>query len=323
MAEALFGDENALIRIDMSEYMEKHAVSRMVGSPPGYVGHDEGGQLTELVRRKPYSVILFDEIEKAHPEVFNILLQVLEDGRLTDSKGRVVDFRNTVLIMTSNVGASYLKKESLGFTAGRNAESEYKSMSSRIMEELKKTFKPEFLNRIDEMVVFHQLQKDELVQITEIMIKDISKRLKEQGYTLTLEEKALEYLAMEGDDPTYGARPLRRAIQKHIEDPLSEKILEGMFKSRRFDQGGFRRRRNVFRKSRCESRNGVGYTRQKKRQKKGGRTIIGMRVSIWGERFWSSRKPGFSAVNADRKVHVGSADARAVEMEYLYRGTDR
>jgi ATPases with chaperone activity, ATP-binding subunit len=217
LAEALFGNDNALIRIDMSEYMEKHAVSRMVGSPPGYVGHDEGGQLTELVRRKPYSVILFDEIEKAHPEVFNILLQVLEDGRLTDSKGRVVDFRNCVLIMTSNVGASFLKRESLGFIAGRNEDSEYKAMSSRIMEELKRTFKPEFLNRVDEMVVFHQLKKEELVEITKILVKDINKRLKDQGYSLNIDEQALEHLAQEGDDPTYGARPLRRAIQKLIE----------------------------------------------------------------------------------------------------------
>ncbi len=231
LAEALFGDENALIRIDMSEYMEKHAVSRMVGSPPGYVGHDEGGQLTELVRRKPYSVILFDEIEKAHPEVFNILLQVLEDGRLTDSKGRVVDFRNCVLIMTSNVGATYLKRESLGFIAGRSEDSEYKSMSSRIMEELKKTFKPEFLNRVDEMVVFHQLKQEELVDITRILIHDISKRLKEQDYQLSLEDEALKFLAQEGNDPAFGARPLRRAIQKLIEDPLSEKILEGEFKT--------------------------------------------------------------------------------------------
>ncbi|NLI92344.1 MAG: ATP-dependent Clp protease ATP-binding subunit [Peptococcaceae bacterium] len=231
LAEALFGDENALIRIDMSEYMEKHAVSRMVGSPPGYVGHDEGGQLTELVRRKPYSVILFDEIEKAHPEVFNILLQVLEDGRLTDSKGRVVDFRNCVLIMTSNVGASYLKRESLGFIAGRNEESEYKSMSSRIMEELKRTFKPEFLNRVDEMVVFRQLQKEELFNITKILIEDIGKRLKELEFNLIVKENAIEFLAQEGNDPTYGARPLRRAIQKLIEDPLSEKILEGKFKA--------------------------------------------------------------------------------------------
>jgi len=231
LAEALFGDENALIRIDMSEYMEKHAVSRMVGSPPGYVGHDEGGQLTEMVRRKPYSVILFDEIEKAHPEVFNILLQVLEDGRLTDSKGRVVDFRNCVLIMTSNVGASFLKKESLGFASSRSEESEYKSMSSRIMEELKKTFRPEFINRVDEMVVFHQLQKEDLVKITAILVNDISKRLKEQGFDLTLDDAALEYLAQEGNDPAYGARPLRRAIQRLVEDPLSEQILAGKFKT--------------------------------------------------------------------------------------------
>ena len=230
LAESLFGDESSLIRIDMSEYMEKHAVSRMVGSPPGYIGHDDGGQLTEAVRRKPYSVILFDEIEKAHPEVFHILLQVLEDGRLTDSKGRVVDFRNSVLIMTSNVGASYLKKEALGFVSAHNAETEHKAMSSRVMDELKKTFKPEFLNRIDEMVVFHQLNKEELIKITEIMMDDIKKRLKEQGYDITLDREVLEHLSNEGHDPTYGARPLRRAIQKLIEDSLSEKILEGSYK---------------------------------------------------------------------------------------------
>jgi len=229
LAEALFGDESALIRVDMSEYMEKHAVSRMVGSPPGYVGHDEGGQLTEAVRRKPYSVILFDEIEKAHPDVFHILLQVLEDGRLTDSKGRAVDFRNCVLIMTSNVGASYLKKEALGFVSARDEESEHKSMSNRVMDELKKTFKPEFINRVDEMVVFHQLNKEDLIKITEILTVDIGKRLKEQGYEITLDRKALEHLSDQGNDPTYGARPLRRAIQKLIEDPLSEKILEGIF----------------------------------------------------------------------------------------------
>lgn len=229
LAEALFGDESALIRVDMSEYMEKHAVSRMVGSPPGYIGHDEGGQLTEAVRRKPYSVILFDEIEKAHPDVFHILLQVLEDGRLTDSKGRAVDFRNCVLIMTSNVGASYLKKEALGFVSARDDKSEHKAMSTRVMDELKKTFKPEFINRVDEMVVFHQLNKEDLIQITEILMVDIGKRLKEQGYDITLERGALEHLSNEGHDPTYGARPLRRAIQKLIEDPLSENILEGKF----------------------------------------------------------------------------------------------
>lgn len=248
LAESLFGEESALIRIDMSEYMEKHAVSRMVGSPPGYVGHDDGGQLTEAVRRKPYSVILFDEIEKAHPEVFHILLQVLEDGRLTDSKGRVVDFRNCVLIMTSNVGASYMKKEALGFVSTRNAESEHKAMSTRVMEELKKTFKPEFINRVDEMVVFHQLNKEELIKITEIMMNDIGKRLKEQGYEITVEKEALEHLSHEGHDPAYGARPLRRAIQKLIEDPLSEKILEGVFKTGDFIKVGLKNEQMNFSK---------------------------------------------------------------------------
>ncbi len=229
LAEALFGDENSLIRVDMSEYMEKHAVARMVGSPPGYVGHYEGGQLTEAVRRKPYSVLLFDEIEKAHPEVFNILLQVLEDGRLTDSKGRVVDFRNCVLIMTSNVGASFLKKESLGFMSLRNEDTEYKNMSANVMEELKKAFKPEFLNRIDETVVFHQLKNDELQKITAILINDLGKRLKQQNYNIVADEKAMQLVAKEGNDPSFGARPLRRAIQRLIEDPLSERILQEQF----------------------------------------------------------------------------------------------
>ncbi|NLL51413.1 MAG: ATP-dependent Clp protease ATP-binding subunit [Peptococcaceae bacterium] len=263
LAEALFGDENALIRIDMSEYMEKHAVSRMVGSPPGYVGHDEGGQLTELVRRKPYSVILFDEIEKAHPEVFNILLQVLEDGRLTDSKGRVVDFRNCVVIMTSNVGASYLKRESLGFVSNRDEESEYKAMSSRVMDELKKTFRPEFLNRVDEMVVFHQLKRDDLVKITKILVKDIGQRLKEQAYTLTFTPKVLEHIAEEGNDPTFGARPLRRAIQKLIEDPLSEKILEGEFKAGDAIKVDFSRGKIVFRPQQTEKEKSSSSTGRK------------------------------------------------------------
>jgi len=231
LAEALFGDEDALIRIDMSEYMEKHAVSRLVGAPPGYIGHDEGGQLTEAIRRKPYSVILLDEIEKAHPEVFNILLQVLEDGRLTDTKGRTVDFRNAVIIMTSNVGASYMKKEALGFASRRDEETEYKNMSSRVMEELKKTFRPEFLNRVDETVVFHSLQTEALMKIAEILMKQVSSRLKEQGYDLQIEKSALELIAKEGNDPTFGARPLRRAIQRLIEDNLSEKILQGEFKA--------------------------------------------------------------------------------------------
>ncbi|MGI1658342.1 MAG: ATP-dependent Clp protease ATP-binding subunit [Desulfitobacterium sp.] len=230
LAEALFGEDDALVRIDMSEYMEKHAVSRLVGAPPGYIGHDEGGQLTEAIRRKPYSVILLDEIEKAHPEVFNILLQVLEDGRLTDTKGRTVDFRNAVIIMTSNVGASMMKKEALGFANRRDEDTEYKNMSARVMEELKKTFRPEFLNRVDETVVFHSLQTEGLLKITEILMKQVSTRLKEQDYDLQVEKSALELIAKEGNDPTYGARPLRRAIQRLIEDSLSEKILLGEFK---------------------------------------------------------------------------------------------
>jgi len=230
LAEAMFGDENALIRIDMSEYMEKHAVSRLVGAPPGYVGHDEGGQLTEAVRRKPYSVVLLDEIEKAHPEVFNILLQVLEDGRLTDTKGRTVDFRNTVIIMTSNVGSSFLRKEAMGFAAKKDAKMDYKNMRGFVMEELKRTFRPEFLNRIDELVVFHALEEEHLLKITEILMSQVNLRLLEQGLTLRVDQSAVELIAKEGNDPIFGARPLRRAIQRLIEDALSEKILEGEFK---------------------------------------------------------------------------------------------
>ncbi|KLU61496.1 negative regulator of genetic competence ClpC/MecB [Peptococcaceae bacterium CEB3] len=231
LAEALFGDEEAMVRIDMSEYMEKHTVSRLVGAPPGYIGHDEGGQLTDAVRRKPYSVILLDEMEKAHPEVFNILLQVLEDGRLTDTKGRTVDFRNSVVIMTSNVGAAFLRKEALGFAAHRDEATEYKNMSARVMEELKRTFRPEFLNRVDEIVVFHSLPAEALLQVAGILMRDVNKRLKEQGFELNVEQSALEIIAKEGNDPTFGARPLRRAIQRLVEDELSEKILEGTFKA--------------------------------------------------------------------------------------------
>jgi ATP-dependent Clp protease ATP-binding subunit ClpC len=228
LAEALFGDEQAIIRIDMSEYMEKHSTSRLVGAPPGYVGYEEGGQLTEKVRRKPYSVVLLDEIEKAHPEVFNILLQVLEDGRLTDSKGRVVDFRNTLIIMTSNVGADTIKKSAtLGFTASNDKEQDYNSMKEKVLEELKKAFRPEFLNRIDETIVFHPLDEEHIAQIVSLMAEDLRKRLKEQDIDFVLTEEAKKYLAKEGFDPTYGARPLRRAIQKHIEDRLSEELLKG------------------------------------------------------------------------------------------------
>lgn len=230
LAEAMFGDENAIIRIDMSEYMEKHSTSRLIGAPPGYVGYEEGGQLTEKVRRKPYSVVLLDEIEKAHPEVFNILLQVLEDGRLTDSKGRLVDFRNTVFIMTSNVGAETIKKGgTLGFTAG-DQNQEYNSMKDRVMGELKRTFRPEFLNRLDEVIVFHSLEQAHIQEIVTLMSEELRKRLREQEVDFELTDKAKEFLAKEGYDPVYGARPLRRAIQKHIEDKLSEELLRGTIK---------------------------------------------------------------------------------------------
>ncbi|GAA0596803.1 ATP-dependent protease ATP-binding subunit ClpC [Virgibacillus siamensis] len=226
LAEAMFSDEEAMIRIDMSEYMEKHSTSRLVGSPPGYVGYDEGGQLTEKVRRKPYSVVLLDEVEKAHPEVFNILLQVLEDGRLTDSKGRVVDFRNTVLIMTSNVGANELKRNKyVGFNLG-DENMDYKNMKTKVTDELKKAFRPEFLNRIDETIVFHSLERKHMKDIVSLMIKQLQSRLKEQEIEFTLTDKAVDKIANEGFDPEYGARPLRRSIQKNIEDLLSEELLK-------------------------------------------------------------------------------------------------
>ncbi|MBG9734294.1 ATP-dependent protease ATP-binding subunit ClpC [Paenibacillus alvei] len=228
LAESLFGDENAVIRIDMSEYMEKHSTARLVGAPPGYVGYEEGGQLTEKVRRKPYSVVLLDEIEKAHPEVFNILLQVLEDGRLTDSKGRVVDFRNTLIILTSNVGAEAIKRNStLGFTAIDDAGKDYNNMKDKVMGELKKSFRPEFLNRIDEIIVFHSLEQQHIAEIVSLMAGELRKRLKEQDVDFQLTDNAKNFLAKEGFDPAYGARPLRRAIQKHIEDRLSEELLKG------------------------------------------------------------------------------------------------
>jgi ATP-dependent Clp protease ATP-binding subunit ClpC len=227
LAEAMFGDEDALIRIDMSEYMEKHATSRLVGSPPGYVGYEEGGQLTEKVRRKPYSVILLDEIEKAHPDVFNILLQVLDDGRLTDSKGRTVDFRNTIVIMTSNVGASMLKKgKHLGFNV-QDESKQYHDMKTKVMDELKRAFRPEFLNRIDDTIVFHNLEKRHLKEIIHLLLNQLVKRLKEQEIHITFTDAAVEKLAEEGYDPDYGARPLKRALQKHVEDRLSEELLKG------------------------------------------------------------------------------------------------
>ncbi|WEG12699.1 ATP-dependent protease ATP-binding subunit ClpC [Pullulanibacillus sp. KACC 23026] len=227
VAETLFGDEDAIIRIDMSEFMEKHTTSRLVGSPPGYVGHEEGGQLTEKVRQKPYSVILLDEIEKAHPDVFNILLQVLDDGRLTDSKGRTVDFRNTAIIMTSNVGASTLKRNrNLGFTVGTEGEA-YNEMKSKVLDELKRSFRPEFLNRIDEIIVFHELNKDHLKKIVGLLADNLKDRLKNQGIEIHLTEAAKEKIAEEGYDPEYGARPLKRALQRKVEDKLSEELLKG------------------------------------------------------------------------------------------------
>ncbi len=232
LAEVLFGDEDSMIRIDMSEYMERHAVSRLIGSPPGYVGYEEGGQLTEKVRRRPYSVILLDEIEKAHPDVFNILLQILEDGRLTDGKGRVVDFRNTVIVMTSNVGAHTIRKQkTLGFAPAQDSvDSEYEKMKENIMEELKKTFRPEFINRVDEIIVFHALEDKHLRKIVPLMLENAIKRLAQKDIHLTISDAAKDFMVKEGFDPVYGARPLRRAIQRAVEDNLSEEILAGRIK---------------------------------------------------------------------------------------------
>ncbi|WP_026894965.1 ATP-dependent Clp protease ATP-binding subunit [Clostridiisalibacter paucivorans] len=229
LAEALFGDEDAMIRIDMSEYMEKHSVSKLVGSPPGYVGYDEGGQLTEKVRRRPYSVVLFDEIEKAHPDVFNILLQLLDDGRLTDSKGKLVDFKNTVVIMTSNVGASTIKKQkTLGFAAPEDEEkAEYEKMKDNVMDELRRSFRPEFLNRIDEIIVFHSLGEEHIKEIVNLMVEGLEKKLKDLNINVKITDDARKYIGKEGFDPVYGARPLERAIRKLVEDKLSEEMLKG------------------------------------------------------------------------------------------------
>jgi ATP-dependent Clp protease ATP-binding subunit ClpC len=226
LAEFLFGDEDAMIQVDMSEYMEKHSVSRLVGSPPGYIGYDEGGQLTEAVRRKPYSVVLLDEIEKAHPDVFNILLQILEDGKLTDAQGRKVDFRNTIVIMTSNIGASTISKnQTLGFAVGDDSGLSYEDMKDRITGELKKVFRPELLNRIDEVIVFHKLTKDEIKTIVELMMRRLREQMGEHAADVELTEGAKALLVDKGYDPTMGARPLRRAIQRYIEDPLADFVL--------------------------------------------------------------------------------------------------
>ncbi|MCL1901905.1 MAG: ATP-dependent Clp protease ATP-binding subunit, partial [Firmicutes bacterium] len=230
LAEAVFGDENLLIRVDMSEYMEKHTVSKLIGSPPGYVGYEESGQLTEKIRRKPYSVVLFDEIEKAHPDIFNMLLQILEDGRLTDSKGRAVSFKNTIIIMTSNAGSSEIKKSrQLGFSEGSHAK-EHDGMKDKLMEALKRTFSPEFLNRIDDIIVFHQLSREHIEKICDILLLNLSKRLKGKDITVNFTDAAKKHLIDLGFDTEYGARPLRRVIQRNIEDRLSEEILKGNIK---------------------------------------------------------------------------------------------
>jgi ATP-dependent Clp protease ATP-binding subunit ClpC len=234
LAEFMFGSEEALVRLDMSEFMEKHAVARLVGAPPGYVGYDEGGQLTEAVRRKSYSAILLDEIEKAHPDVFNILLQIFDDGHLTDAKGRRVDFRNTVVVMTSNIGSELIKKEStMGFMSrtdeAKAAQVSYERMKEKVLEEMKKTFRPEFLNRIDGTVVFHPLTRDHIRQIVELMLSQIGDQLKDKDLTLEISDEAKDFLGDKGFDPTYGARPLRRVIERMVEDPLSDALLQGRF----------------------------------------------------------------------------------------------
>jgi ATP-dependent Clp protease ATP-binding subunit ClpC len=234
LAWFLFDDENAMVRLDMSEYQEKHTVSRLIGAPPGYIGYDEGGQLTEAVRRRPFRVILLDEVEKAHPEVFNTLLQIMDDGRLTDGQGRTVDFKNTVIIMTSNAGAELIKRESqLGFATRKEeakAKQGYEAMKDKVMTEVKKLFRPEFLNRLDDIIVFHELSEEHLKSIVDLMLKDLQNRLKEHKVSLELTDKAKAWLAKEGYDPVYGARPLRRVIERHIENPLSSQLLRGELK---------------------------------------------------------------------------------------------
>ena len=229
LAEAMFGSENALIRVDMSEFMEPHSVAKMIGSPPGYVGFEEGGQLAEKIRRHPYSVVLFDEIEKAHPDVFNVLLQVLDDGHITDSKGRKVSFKNAIIIMTSNAGAQrIIDPKKLGFDAEDDEKSNYKDMKSGVMEEVKHVFKPEFINRIDDIVVFHPLNDDNLKDIVTLLSSNLVKRAKEQiGVTLVISPKVKEFIIKNGSDKKFGARPLKRAIQNMIEDPLAEEVLKG------------------------------------------------------------------------------------------------
>jgi len=234
LAQFLFDDENAMVRLDMSEYQEKHTVSRLYGAPPGYVGYDEGGQLTEAVRRRPYRVILLDEIEKAHPDVFNALLQILDDGRLTDGHGRTVDFKNSVVIMTSNVGVELIRRDmTIGFPVQKEEtktrKQAYETMKKKVLDEMKKTFRPEFINRIDEIIVFHELTEEQLRSIVDLLVKDLQERLADRKLEVELTEGASAWLAKEGYDPMYGARPLRRAIERYVENPLSTKLLKGEF----------------------------------------------------------------------------------------------
>jgi ATP-dependent Clp protease ATP-binding subunit ClpB len=221
LAEFLFDDEHAMVRIDMSEYMEKHAVSRLIGAPPGYVGYDEGGQLTEAIRRRPYAVLLFDEIEKAHPDVFNVMLQIMDDGRLTDGKGRQVDFKNTIIIMTSNIGSTYLLAESMG------SEKAFEKASDKVLDALRSHFRPEFLNRVDDIIIFRPLGKEQLVKIVDLRLEDLRRLLADRKISLELTDAAKELLFTEGYDPAFGARPLKRSIQKLVQDPLAMKILDG------------------------------------------------------------------------------------------------
>jgi len=231
LAEFMFGDPDALIQIDMSEYMEKFTSSRLIGSPPGYVGYEEGGQLSEAVRRRPYSVVLFDEIEKAHPDVMHLLLQILEEGTVTDNFGRKIDFRNTIIILTSNVGAELIKKQTtLGFGAANETSQDYEGMRGKILQESKKVFKPEFLNRLDDLIVFHMLGKPDLIKIVDLEIAKVTSRLAAKSITINLGEQAKDFLIEEGYDPEYGARPMRRAVERHLEDPLAEHLLRGNIK---------------------------------------------------------------------------------------------
>ena len=229
LAEFLFDDEDAMVRLDMSEYMEKHTVSRLIGAPPGYVGFEEGGQLTEAVRRRPFRVVLFDEIEKAHPDVFNMLLQILEDGRLTDGHGRTVSFRNAVIVMTSNLGVGGVDGRPIGLTAIASGRGEREQRRRQVEHELKRAFRPEFLNRIDEVIIFEPLDQGHILQIVDLLMREVRQNLAEQGVSVELTEAAREWLAKEGFDPTFGARPLRRAIQRFVENPLAKRILAGEF----------------------------------------------------------------------------------------------